>query len=146
MIRRNSPLIKAYFSFRSGSEGNPVVGDHEATNPEPYRHSLLCRGDNRVLPQVGVLFSAYSPNFIFLYTGARLDRNNIVFVLRGFVIHYDSGGLLSKYKVLHIHDFFVARIARLYPLYILVIGITLAFLPNPWTTEEFRRSALFISH
>jgi peptidoglycan/LPS O-acetylase OafA/YrhL len=52
----------------------------------------------------------------------------LFFVLSGFVIHYNYAEPIAADRTRGIWNFFVARFARLYPLYILGIGFEFAFM------------------
>jgi peptidoglycan/LPS O-acetylase OafA/YrhL len=57
---------------------------------------------------------------------------SLFFVLSGFVIQYNYASFFSKQPLgMAAWEFFVARFARLYPLYILSIFATLTYLPEP---------------
>jgi peptidoglycan/LPS O-acetylase OafA/YrhL len=51
-------------------------------------------------------------------------------VLSGFVIHYNYGASIAAKGAPAIRSFLIARFARLYPLYILVLLITIALVPS----------------
>ena len=53
---------------------------------------------------------------------------SLFFVLSGFVIHYNYAESIAADRTRGIWNFFVARFARLYPLYILGIGFEFAFI------------------
>ena len=52
------------------------------------------------------------------------------FVLSGFVIHYNYGASIAAKGAPAIRSFLIARFARLYPLYMLVLLITIALVPS----------------
>jgi peptidoglycan/LPS O-acetylase OafA/YrhL len=61
----------------------------------------------------------------------------LFFVLSGFVIQHNYGNSLATLKPSAIWSFAVARFARLYPLYLLTLLLTLAFIPNVFETNSF---------
>jgi peptidoglycan/LPS O-acetylase OafA/YrhL len=67
----------------------------------------------------------------------------LFFTLSGFVIHYNYGEALSSYRPAAMWSFVTARFARLYPLYIFALALTLAFIPNPFADDVFWRAAPF---
>jgi peptidoglycan/LPS O-acetylase OafA/YrhL len=66
----------------------------------------------------------------------------LFFVLSGFVIQYNyAQSFASEPRVTAIYRFFVARFARLYPLYIISIVCSLIYIPvptfGPWVTVSY---------
>jgi peptidoglycan/LPS O-acetylase OafA/YrhL len=58
---------------------------------------------------------------------------SLFFVLSGFVIEYNYAGLFARERLsIATYNFFVARFARLYPLYILTIFLTMPIFPHPY--------------
>jgi peptidoglycan/LPS O-acetylase OafA/YrhL len=57
----------------------------------------------------------------------------LFFVLSGFVIHYNYGATLSSWRIGATWSFFAARIARLVPLYLLVLA---QFTRGPWPFQK----------
>ena len=58
---------------------------------------------------------------------------SLFFVLSGFVIEYNYAGLFARERLsVATYNFFVARFARLYPLYILTIFLTMPIFPHPY--------------
>lgn len=56
---------------------------------------------------------------------------SLFFVLSGFVIHYNYANLISSKGLLHGgYQFIIARIARLYPLYVLMLIVNLDRIPS----------------
>jgi peptidoglycan/LPS O-acetylase OafA/YrhL len=52
---------------------------------------------------------------------------SLFFVLSGFVIHYNYSGLLTAPTAENLAKFLVARFARLYPLYLLIVIADVGF-------------------
>jgi peptidoglycan/LPS O-acetylase OafA/YrhL len=62
---------------------------------------------------------------------------SLFFVLSGFVIHYNYAETFQRESIVRAtYKFFVARFARLYPLYALAIISSLAILPSPFFLEN----------
>ncbi|MGD0430071.1 MAG: acyltransferase family protein [Acetobacteraceae bacterium] len=62
---------------------------------------------------------------------------SLFFVLSGFVIHYNYGESFSRDRLIPAtYKFFVARFARLYPLYALSILISLSYIPGPYFADD----------
>lgn len=59
---------------------------------------------------------------------------SLFFILSGFILTYNYDRRLGKTK--WISDFFVARMARLYPVYLLALLITLPVLASPLTSGQ----------
>lgn len=55
------------------------------------------------------------------YDTAAVFGMSLFFILSGFIIHYNYGLSISKLSFSSIYSFFVARIARLYPLFIFLL-------------------------
>jgi peptidoglycan/LPS O-acetylase OafA/YrhL len=71
-----------------------------------------------------------SPEFVnYLSWGSAIGMP-LFFALSGFVIHYNYGGQFRAGIVNAIADFFIARFARLYPLYIFCLVVYLALHQN----------------
>jgi peptidoglycan/LPS O-acetylase OafA/YrhL len=67
-----------------------------------------------------------TPEFVnYLSWGSAIGMP-LFFVLSGFVIHYNYGGQFRAGIVNATADFFIARFARLYPLYIFCLVVYLA--------------------
>ena len=62
----------------------------------------------------------------------------VFFVLSGFVIHYNYGANIVAKGAPAIRSFLVARFARLYPLYLLVLLISIALAPSILGEPAFR--------
>jgi peptidoglycan/LPS O-acetylase OafA/YrhL len=63
---------------------------------------------------------------------------SLFFVLSGFVIQHNYGVLFAKEPFGRaLYQFFVARFARLYPLYIVTLIPALAYLPSPYFLNEW---------
>jgi peptidoglycan/LPS O-acetylase OafA/YrhL len=75
-------------------------------------------------------FAAVSPTSNAGYIGMTL-----FFVLSGFVIHYNYGDSLASLRPGAIWDFLVARFARLYPLYLMGLLLSLAMLES-WPLSD----------
>jgi hypothetical protein len=65
----------------------------------------------------------------------------LFFVLSGFVIHYNYAASIERDGARGIANFFVARFARLYPLYIVVIAGTLVMSFCPCRNDHRDRAA-----
>lgn len=85
---------------------------------------------------------AHSISISFLYNGANAFQPyatqiarfgmSLFFVLSGFVIYYNYAELLRiKGWIVGGYEFFVARFARLYPLYALAIFFSFSHIPSP---------------
>jgi len=48
---------------------------------------------------------------------------SLFFVLSSFVIHYNYFNRLKNFDGRQLHDFYTGRIARLFPLYFLLVGL-----------------------
>lgn len=66
---------------------------------------------------------------------------NAFFVLSGFIIHYNYGAKLADFRLHSFYEFMVARIARLYPLFILLFALEIftssaAMRAGPWAVLQ----------
>jgi peptidoglycan/LPS O-acetylase OafA/YrhL len=73
-----------------------------------------------------VPFPAEQPAWYTTLTQASAIGMSLFFVLSGFVIHYNYSSAIREGKLRGLLGFFVARFARLYPLYILCVVFSLA--------------------
>jgi len=84
-----------------------------------------------VIAHTSSFFVAMQPGWLD-YTwrvGANLGMTTF-FVLSGFVIHYNYGAAIRVKGAPAISSFLIARFARLYPLYVLTLLITIALSPS----------------
>jgi peptidoglycan/LPS O-acetylase OafA/YrhL len=71
---------------------------------------------------------------------------SLFFVLSGFVIQHNYGVLFAKEPFGRaLYQFFVARFARLYPLYIITLIPALAYLPSPYFTDEWYAGLAYLT-
>jgi peptidoglycan/LPS O-acetylase OafA/YrhL len=71
---------------------------------------------------------------------------SLFFVLSGFVIQYNYGALFAKESLRRaIYPFFVARFARIYPLYIATLVPALAYIPSPYFTGEWGAALSYLT-
>lgn len=78
----------------------------------------------------------------WIYDSLRISRlgMTLFFVLSGFVIQYNYGEKLATWTPIEIWRFFVARVARLYPLFLLALAIEMAlYVPNILAFDRFGR-------
>ena len=69
----------------------------------------------------GVMTFDQQPEFVNFFTRGPAIGMPLFFVLSGFVIHYNYGHSFKTRFVSPAADFFIARFARLYPLYVFVL-------------------------
>ena len=78
------------------------------------------------------------PNTYAMLESVAGEGMSLFFVLSGFVIHYNYSDRLEKQGGIGGIDFFIARFARLYPLYLCCLAFDLLYqysysqLPNSW--------------
>jgi peptidoglycan/LPS O-acetylase OafA/YrhL len=78
------------------------------------------------------------PNVYTMLEAASAEGMSLFFVLSGFVIHYNYSERLEAQGGVGLINFFIARFARLYPLYLCVLTFDLLYswsysqLPNSW--------------
>jgi peptidoglycan/LPS O-acetylase OafA/YrhL len=97
-----------------------------------------------VLAHTDHYFAAMQPAWLDYAwrVGANLGMSTF-FVLSGFVIHYNYGSAIVAKGAPAIRSFLVARFARLYPLYLLVLLITIALVPSIIHEDAFRQQWLW---
>jgi peptidoglycan/LPS O-acetylase OafA/YrhL len=97
-----------------------------------------------VLAHTDHYFAAMQPAWLDYAwrVGANLGMTTF-FVLSGFVIHYNYGSAIVAKGAPAIRSFLVARFARLYPLYLLVLLITIALVPSVIHEDAFRQQWLW---
>jgi peptidoglycan/LPS O-acetylase OafA/YrhL len=97
-----------------------------------------------VLAHTDHYFAAMQPAWLDYAwrVGANLGMSTF-FVLSGFVIHYNYGSAIVAKGAPAISSFLVARFARLYPLYLLVLLITIALVPSIIHEDAFRQQWLW---
>jgi peptidoglycan/LPS O-acetylase OafA/YrhL len=71
---------------------------------------------------LGAFTTAERSPLLYDTTRVGLFGMTLFFVLSGFVIHYNYGAAIAERKNRAIWSFFVARVARLFPLYLLVLA------------------------
>jgi peptidoglycan/LPS O-acetylase OafA/YrhL len=70
----------------------------------------------------------------------------LFFVLSGFVIQYNYGALFAKESLCRAtYQFFVARFARIYPLYIATLVPALAYIPSPYFSSEWGAALSYLT-
>ena len=92
-----------------------------------------------VIAHTDFFFAAAQPTWLEYAwrVGANLGMTTF-FVLSGFVIHYNYGANIAAKGAPAIRSFLIARFARLYPLYLLVLLISIALSPSIIGESAFR--------
>ena len=86
-----------------------------------------------------VRFPSAEPSWYSSLTQASGIGMTLFFVLSGFVIHYNYAASIRQTKINGVIDFFVARFARLYPLYFLCLVFSL--LATWWKSDWHHMTA-----
>jgi peptidoglycan/LPS O-acetylase OafA/YrhL len=68
---------------------------------------------------------------------------DIFFILSGFIIHYNYSASISSFSKHSIYSFIVARIARLYPLYIFLFAVELILVGSQFNKHDVWHSLIF---
>ena len=68
---------------------------------------------------------------------------DIFFILSGFIIHYNYSASIQSFSKLSIYSFIVARIARLYPLYIFLFIVELILVGSHFNHHDVWSSLLY---
>jgi peptidoglycan/LPS O-acetylase OafA/YrhL len=71
---------------------------------------------------------------------------SLFFVLSGFVIQHNYGVLFAKEPLRRaLYLFFVARFARIYPLYLITLVPALAYIPSPYFSGEWAAALSYLT-
>ena len=70
-------------------------------------------------------FAAPDPSWHYFLSAAAYVGMSLFFVLSGFVIQYNYSEIMRSDPLRGTFNFFVARFARLYPMYFLILGLDL---------------------
>jgi peptidoglycan/LPS O-acetylase OafA/YrhL len=82
---------------------------------------LLSHAMQKIMP-----FPGTPPEWSIFVSGLAAEGMTLFFVLSGFVIHYNYSGSIRANVGRGVLNFFIARFARLYPLFLLGLAIDLA--------------------
>ena len=68
---------------------------------------------------------------------------DIFFILSGFIIHYNYSASITSFSKSSLYSFIVARIARLYPLYIFLFAVELILVGSNYSKHDILHSLIF---
>jgi peptidoglycan/LPS O-acetylase OafA/YrhL len=127
------PMTKATQHRPASNKAVPMVSRslRDSIPPMPRPDAIPALTGLRGLAALGVVISnalAYVPGFaqspsIWYTEGRALVDLGVAafFVLSGFLIHYNYGDVVATYGRRAIRELFLARLARLYPLFLVVV-------------------------
>ncbi len=98
---------------------------------------LVSHGLMQIMPMNGTIPAWYS--LFSTLSGAGMT---LFFVLSGFVIHYNYSASIQQNPKIGIYDFFVARFARLYPLFLVGLSFDLIHLYGYTNLTQYFRQAI----